>query len=89
VDRYGRDIQATQENAIGRICFACWITKFTHTHLEYLALTACSVNTGFTKAPQDCVIRPLTFLFSKRLEILGKKVKKFLFWIRRAHVYLT
>jgi hypothetical protein len=42
VEKYGIARQATDDNIIRRMRFACWITKatHTHTHTEYVILTA-------------------------------------------------
>jgi hypothetical protein len=39
VEKYGRARQAT-DNIIWHMCFACWITKATGTHSEYVILIA-------------------------------------------------
>jgi len=36
--KYGRSSQATDDNTIRRMRFACWITKATDTHSEYVVL---------------------------------------------------
>jgi hypothetical protein len=38
VEKYGEARQATDDNIIRRMCFACWITKATDTHSEYVIL---------------------------------------------------
>jgi hypothetical protein len=38
VEKYGRAGQATDDNVIRRMRFACWITKATDTHSEYVIL---------------------------------------------------
>jgi hypothetical protein len=38
--KYGRAIRATDDNIIRRMRFACWITKATDTHSEYVILIA-------------------------------------------------
>ena len=38
--KYGKDGQATDDNIILRMRFACWITKVTDTHSEYVILIA-------------------------------------------------
>jgi hypothetical protein len=38
VEKYGRDRQATDDNIIRRMRFACWITKATDTPSEYVIL---------------------------------------------------
>jgi hypothetical protein len=40
VEKYGRSRQATDDNIIQRMRFACWITKATDTHSEYVILIA-------------------------------------------------
>jgi hypothetical protein len=40
VEKHGRARQATGGNIIRRMRFACWITKATDTHLEYVILIA-------------------------------------------------
>jgi hypothetical protein len=36
VEKYGRTRQATDDNIIRRMRFACWITKATDTYSEYV-----------------------------------------------------
>jgi hypothetical protein len=40
VDKYGTVRQATDDNIIRRMRFACWITKAKNTHSEYVILIA-------------------------------------------------
>jgi len=40
VDNYGRALQSTGDIIIGRMRIACWITKATETHSEYVMLIA-------------------------------------------------
>jgi hypothetical protein len=40
VEKYGRARWASDENRIRRMRIACWITKATDTHSEYVILTA-------------------------------------------------
>jgi hypothetical protein len=40
VEKYGTAGQATDDNIIRRMRFACWITKATDTHSEYVVLIA-------------------------------------------------
>jgi hypothetical protein len=42
VEKYGTARQATDDNIIRRMRFACWITKATDTHSEYLVFIAFS-----------------------------------------------
>jgi hypothetical protein len=39
VEKYGTAGQATDDNIIRRMRFACWITKAEDTHSEYVILT--------------------------------------------------
>ena len=40
MEKYGRARQATDDNIIRRMRFACWITKATDIHSEYATLIA-------------------------------------------------
>jgi hypothetical protein len=40
VEKYGTPRQATDDNSIGRMRFACWITKATYVSSEYVILLA-------------------------------------------------
>jgi hypothetical protein len=40
VEKYVRAREATDDNIIWHMCFACWVTKATDTHIEYLILVA-------------------------------------------------
>jgi hypothetical protein len=40
VEKYGRARQDADDNIIRRMRFACWITKATNTHSEYVTLIA-------------------------------------------------
>jgi hypothetical protein len=40
VGKYGRAMQATDDNIIRRMRFACWVTKATDTHSDYVILIA-------------------------------------------------
>jgi hypothetical protein len=40
VEKYGTARQATDGNIIRRMRFACWITKATDTHSEYVIIVA-------------------------------------------------
>jgi hypothetical protein len=40
VEKYGTARQATDDNIIRRMRFACWITKATDTHSEYVIVNA-------------------------------------------------
>jgi hypothetical protein len=55
VEKYGRAGQATDDNKIRRTRFACWITKATDTHLQYVIVFAFHGNSGYMNRPQ-CTI---------------------------------
>ena len=40
MEKYSRARQATDINTIWRMCFACWITTATDTHVEYVIIIA-------------------------------------------------
>jgi hypothetical protein len=40
VEKYGSPRQATEDNIIRCMCFACWVTKATDTRSGYVILTA-------------------------------------------------
>jgi hypothetical protein len=61
VEKYGRDIQATDDN-ITR--FVCWITKATNTHPEYLILVALHCNKCNSNAPQYYVAHTLSLFLN-------------------------
>jgi hypothetical protein len=62
VEKYGRAGQATDDNIIRRMLFACWITKATDTHSEYEILLF-DGNKCYANAPECYVIRTLPVLF--------------------------
>ena len=41
--KYGRDRQATNDNIIWHVHFACWIIKATNAHSEYVILFMATV----------------------------------------------
>jgi hypothetical protein len=63
VEKYGRAGQATDDNIIRRMLFACWMTKATDTQtMQYLLLF--HGNNDYAIAPQCYVTRTLPILFS-------------------------
>jgi hypothetical protein len=42
VDKYGGAREATVDNIIRHMGFACWITKATHTHTERPSVLRCT-----------------------------------------------
>ena len=54
-----------------RVCFACWITKATHTHTQYLLLF--HSNNGYANVPHCYVIHTLPVLFQCYFQLLCHK----------------
>jgi hypothetical protein len=52
VEKYGRTWQTTHYNIMLRMRFACWITKATDKHSEYVILLLFHGNNGYANAPQ-------------------------------------
>jgi hypothetical protein len=52
VEKYGTARQTTDDNIIQRMRFACWITKATDTHSEYVIFIAFHGNNCYANAPQ-------------------------------------
>jgi hypothetical protein len=68
VEKYGRFGQATADNIIRHMRFACWIIKATSTHSEYVVLLHLHCNDGYANAPQcyiyyllGCPVEPYTY----------------------------
>ena len=53
--------QTNNDDVIGRMRFACRITKATRTHSEYVIILLLHSNGGYAKAPQCYVISTLSF----------------------------
>ena len=64
MEKYGRATQATDDNIIRRMHFACSITKATDTHSECVILISHGDN-GYANAPQSYVVRTLPVLSDK------------------------
>jgi len=63
VEKYGTAEQATDNNIIWHMHFACWITDATDTHSEYVILTAFTLQQWLYKRASCYVIRILPVLF--------------------------
>jgi len=50
--------QVTDDNIIRHIRFACWVTKATATHQEYVIIIVSHGNSGYSNAPQ-CHFKPI------------------------------
>ena len=69
MEKYGRVGQATDDNIIRRMRFACWITKATDTYSEYVTLLLVfHGNSGFVNAPQCYVYMHISCLATPSLE---------------------
>jgi hypothetical protein len=69
VEKYGTARQATDDNIIQRMRFACRITKATDTHSEYVIFLLFHGNNGYANAPQCYVTRTLHILVSKYVQL--------------------
>ena len=83
VDKYGRAIQAPDDNIIRPMRTACWIPKATNTHSEYVILIAfprqqwsrervsyLSFITSFVVPSGPCQLMSLLLLIFMRIELL-------------------
>ena len=52
MEKYGRARQATEDNVIRRMRFACWITKATDRHSEYVYVLLFQGNGDYANVPQ-------------------------------------
>jgi hypothetical protein len=60
VEKYGTAGQAADVNIIRRMRIACWITKATDTHSEYVTLVAFS--------QQQCLLKRLAYSYCQCLQ---------------------
>jgi hypothetical protein len=60
--KYGRPGQATCDNIIRRMRVACWITKTTDTHSEYVILLLFHGKSGYANVPQ-CFVTCTLLIF--------------------------
>ena len=66
MEKYGRARQATHDNIIRRMRFACWITKAIDTHSEYIILIAFAMQLWLReRATLRYVIRTLPIFYKK------------------------
>jgi hypothetical protein len=72
VEKYGRAREATDDNIIRRMRFACWVTKATDTHSEYVTLIAFPRNNGYANAPQCYIYTFIARLVSTQRPLLLK-----------------
>jgi hypothetical protein len=64
VEKYVRARQVTDDNIIQGMHFACWITKATDTHSEYVILIAFPRQQCLYELPQCYLIRTFSVLFN-------------------------
>jgi hypothetical protein len=67
----GRARHGTDDSIVRRMCFACWITKATNTHLEYVILIAFRNNNVHLNAHSSCVYTHIACLFNFSLSHPG------------------
>jgi len=72
VGKCGTAQQATDDDVIRRMRFACRITKDSHTHSEYVILIAVHGNNGYMNAPPCYGLRTLPVL--SELSILPRRL---------------
>jgi hypothetical protein len=68
MEKYCTAEQATDDNIIRRMRIACWITKATDTHSQYVILLLHG-NNGYANAPQCYVTRALPLLLNNILQV--------------------
>jgi hypothetical protein len=68
VEKYGTARQAADDNIIRRMRFACWITKATDTHAEYVILIAFPLQHWLRERASMLRYRTLPALFGFILE---------------------
>ena len=63
MEKYGTAGEATNDNTIWHLHFACWITKAMDTSSEYVILIAFPGNNNYANTPQSYLICTLPLLF--------------------------
>ena len=61
MEKHGTARQATDDNVIQRMRFACWITRATNTHLQYVILIAFSLQQWLHKRASILRLRKVPF----------------------------
>jgi len=74
VEKCGRSRQATDGTTKRCMCFACWITKATNTHSEYIILVYFHNKNEFAKAPKYYVYTYLSSTVFASLIFLSYKI---------------
>jgi hypothetical protein len=69
VEKYGRAGQATDDDILRHMCTACWITKATDTHSEYVISIAFPRQQWYANAPPRYVTRTLPVLINSAVAL--------------------
>jgi hypothetical protein len=70
VEKYSTARQATDDNLIRRMRFACWITKATDTHSECVTIVASSKQQWLRESASIYIIHKSSLLLNKRIAVL-------------------
>jgi len=72
VEKYGTAVQTTHDNVKRRMRFACWVTKATDTHSEYVTanLLLFHIKNGFAKRVSMCVSTNICFIVKLSVDSL-------------------
>jgi hypothetical protein len=69
MEKYGKARQVKYDNNKRRMRTACWITKATDTHTEYVIVLAFLRQKWLAKAPECYIILTLPVLFKTSFDI--------------------
>ena len=69
MEKCGRAGQATDDDILRHMYIACWITKVTDTHSEYVIIIAFPRQQWYANAPPCYVIRALPVLINYAVEL--------------------
>jgi hypothetical protein len=75
MEKYGIAGQATGNNIKWHMHFACWLTKATDTHSEYVTLIVVHGNNGYANAPQCYIVRELPVLLKLVFYVSYTKIR--------------
>ena len=84
MEKYGIYRQAIDDDVIRLMRSACWITKATDTHSEYVILIAFHCNSGYMNASQCYGLRTLPVLF----ELSYFRSSRRLAHLERQHMFI-
>ena len=60
MDEYGKAVEASDDSALLRMRLACWITKATDTHSEYVTTYSSTTSTVVTRTRLSVIVRGLS-----------------------------